>query len=251
MGHRVYIGRLSQDVRQEDLERLFKEYGEIVEVTLKKGFGFVEFAEKVDAEDVIHDYHDHEFMGQRLIVELATGGRGNRSSEREIYRVVVRNVPPKTTWQELKDFMRSAGPVSFADILKDRAGEGVVEFNRRRDMHYALDKLNETKLNGQRVTLHQAGRGNRGRSVRHRSRSPRRNRGRSNRHRSRSPRRNRSYSPRRSRSRSPRRRRSRSDTKDKGTNRRQSRSPQSGEGSPSVISERRDNDSDINDSAAE
>ncbi|KAG0168013.1 Serine/arginine-rich splicing factor 6 [Apophysomyces sp. BC1015] len=156
MGHRVYIGRLSQDAKQEDLERLFKEYGKIQEVTLKKGFGFVEFADKLDAEDVIHDYHDHEFMGQRLIVELATGGRANRSSEREIYRVVVRNVPPKTTWQELKDFMRSAGPVSFADILKDRDGEGVVEFNRRCDMHYALDKLNKTKLNGQRVTLHQA-----------------------------------------------------------------------------------------------
>lgn len=29
-------------------------------------------------------------------------------------------------FQDLKDFMRKAGEVSFADILKDRDGEGLV-----------------------------------------------------------------------------------------------------------------------------
>ncbi|KAL9548144.1 hypothetical protein MBANPS3_005825 [Mucor bainieri] len=74
-GHRVYIGRLARDANKRDLEDLFKEYGRILDVTVKSGFGFVEFADKVDAEDAVHDIHDTKFLGQRIIVELAMSRR--------------------------------------------------------------------------------------------------------------------------------------------------------------------------------
>jgi arginine/serine-rich splicing factor 4/5/6 len=64
-GHRVYIGRLARDASKRDLEDLFKSYGKILDVTVKTGFGFVEFAEKVDAEDAVHDFHDTRFLGQK------------------------------------------------------------------------------------------------------------------------------------------------------------------------------------------
>jgi RNA recognition motif-containing protein len=38
---RVYVGRLPGSVRQSDLERFFKGYGKIREITLKEGYGFV------------------------------------------------------------------------------------------------------------------------------------------------------------------------------------------------------------------
>ncbi|OBZ81322.1 Serine-arginine protein 55 [Choanephora cucurbitarum] len=124
--------------------------------------------------------------------------RTERSEVRDTNRIIVKNIPSKTTWQDLKDFMRKAGRVTFADILKDRDGEGVVEFARRDDMKYALRELDNEKLNGSRVTLEEAGRSRR-RSSRDRSRSPRRSR--SRRDRSRTP-----ESRSRSRSRSPARR---------------------------------------------
>lgn len=64
-GHRVYIGRLPRDASRRDLEDLFKEYGRILDVTVKSGFGFVEFQDKIDAEDAVHDIHDTKFLGQR------------------------------------------------------------------------------------------------------------------------------------------------------------------------------------------
>ncbi|KAG2209365.1 hypothetical protein INT46_002608 [Mucor plumbeus] len=198
-GHRVYIGRLARDANRRDLEDLFKDYGRILDVTVKSGFGFVEFADKIDAEDAVHDFHDTKFLGQRIIVELAMSRRrGERQENKDTNRIIVKNIPPKTTWQDLKDFMRKAGRVTFADILKDREGEGVVEFAKRDDMKYALKELDNEKLNGTRVTLEEAGRSRR-RSSRDRSRSPRR----SSRRRSRS-----RDSRSRSRSRSPRRDRS-------------------------------------------
>ena len=38
---RIYIGRLSYQVSERDIERFFKGHGRIREVLLKNGFGFV------------------------------------------------------------------------------------------------------------------------------------------------------------------------------------------------------------------
>ncbi|KAF9973573.1 serine arginine-rich splicing factor [Actinomortierella ambigua] len=72
---RVYLGHLSRDATERDLENLFRKYGRIREVTLKNGFGFVEFSNPKDADDVVYDFHGKDFMGDRLIVEIARGGR--------------------------------------------------------------------------------------------------------------------------------------------------------------------------------
>ncbi|KAH8547717.1 hypothetical protein BGW37DRAFT_509997 [Umbelopsis sp. PMI_123] len=201
MSTRVYLGRLARDCRDRDIEKLFRGYGDIREINLKNGFGFVEFRDNRDAEDVVYDFHGKEFLGERLIVEIARGnrrreerGRGGRRDDRSQHRLIVNGIAPGTSWQDLKDFMRKAGEVSFADILKDRDGEGVVEFRSRSDMKAALERLDGQELNGHEVTLREAEkdrRSNRRSRSRSDSRSP--------------PRRSRRRSPSRSRSRSPRR----------------------------------------------
>lgn len=40
-GTRVYVGRLSNDTREKDLERFFKGYGRLTEVLMKNGYSFV------------------------------------------------------------------------------------------------------------------------------------------------------------------------------------------------------------------
>ena len=41
MGTRVYVGRISYDVRERDIEKFFKGYGRIREILMKDGFAFV------------------------------------------------------------------------------------------------------------------------------------------------------------------------------------------------------------------
>ncbi|KAI9469952.1 MAG: hypothetical protein EXX96DRAFT_588162 [Benjaminiella poitrasii] len=224
MATRVYIGRLSRDATKRDLERLFKNYGDIREVNLKSGFGFVEFSDERDAKDVVYDFHGKSFFGERLIVEIARGARRNddrrnngNDRRRSHYRLIAENIAPGTNWQDLKDMMRKAGEVTFADISRDRPTEGIVEFAVRDDMEYALKKLNDRELNGQRVTLREVSIDN-GRG----GRSSRRSRSRSK-SRSRSPPRRRRRSPSDSRSRSPPRRRRRSPSRSRSASR--SRSP--------------------------
>ncbi|ERE75899.1 serine/arginine-rich splicing factor 9-like protein [Cricetulus griseus] len=57
---------------------------------------------------------------------------------------LLRGLPPSGSWQDLKDHMREAGDVCYADVQKD--GMGMVEYLRKEDMEYALRKLDDTKF---------------------------------------------------------------------------------------------------------
>ena len=92
-----------------------------------------------------------DFEGHRLRVEISRvtgdaygdrrgppGGYGGppprappRDLRRSEYRVIVSNLPPSCSWQDLKDHFRQAGDVIYTDV--DRRGGGVVEFASRSD----------------------------------------------------------------------------------------------------------------------
>uniref|UniRef100_A0AAZ3QR07 RRM domain-containing protein n=1 Tax=Oncorhynchus tshawytscha TaxID=74940 RepID=A0AAZ3QR07_ONCTS len=58
-------------------------------------------------------------------------------------------LPSSGSWQDLKDHMREAGDVCYADVFRD--GTGVVEFVRKEDMTYAVRKLDNTKFRSHEV----------------------------------------------------------------------------------------------------
>uniref|UniRef100_A0A023FF83 Putative alternative splicing factor srp55/b52/srp75 rrm superfamily n=1 Tax=Amblyomma cajennense TaxID=34607 RepID=A0A023FF83_AMBCJ len=75
MTTRVFIGHLSYQVRERDVDRFFKGYGRVGDIHLKNGFGFVEFEDHRDADDAIKDLNGKELLGERVSVELAHGSR--------------------------------------------------------------------------------------------------------------------------------------------------------------------------------
>ncbi|MEQ2276626.1 hypothetical protein XENORESO_000029 [Xenotaenia resolanae] len=178
---RVYIGRLSHHVREKDIQRFFSGYGKLMEIDLKNGYGFVEFEDNRDADDAVYELNGKELCGERVIVEHARGPRrdrdsygggywgGGRSSGyssrsrpgrdkygppvRTEYRLIVENLSSRCSWQDLKDFMRQAGEVTYADAHKERTNEGVIEFRTHSDMKKAIDKLDGTDINGRKIRL--------------------------------------------------------------------------------------------------
>ncbi|XP_062897353.1 serine/arginine-rich splicing factor 6-like [Mobula hypostoma] len=239
---RVYVGRLSYQVREKDLERFFKGYGKLLEVDLKNGYGFVEFEDSRDADDAVYELNGKELCGERIIVEHARGprrdgsyggygsgrsssGYGYRRNGREKYgppvrtefRLIVENLSSRCSWQDLKDFMRQAGEVTYADAHKQRMNEGVIEFRSYSDMKRALDKLDGSEINARKIRL-----------VEDRPRNRRSSSGSRSRSRSRSRRHSRSRSRRssRSRSRSASKSRSRSRSRGKGHSRSKSKTPE-------------------------
>ncbi|KAM4689077.1 serine/arginine-rich splicing factor 9-like [Discoglossus pictus] len=163
---RIYVGNLPADVREKELEELFHRYGRIRSVELKNRgrcssspFAFIKFQDPRDAEDAVFDRNGYDFGSCRLRVEFPRHFRGSRGdgggygaprgrngppSRRSDFRVLVSGLPPSGSWQDLKDHMRKAGDVCYADVHKD--GMGIVEFIRKEDMEYALRKLDDTKF---------------------------------------------------------------------------------------------------------
>ncbi|XP_017727548.1 PREDICTED: serine/arginine-rich splicing factor 9 [Rhinopithecus bieti] len=107
-----------------------------------------------DAEDAIYGRNGYDYGQCRLRVEFPRtyggrggwprGGRNGPPTRRSDFRVLVSGLPPSGSWQDLKDHMREAGDVCYADVQKD--GVGMVEYLRKEDMEYALRKLDDTKF---------------------------------------------------------------------------------------------------------
>jgi len=199
-GCRIYIGNLAKDVRAKDVERKFEKFGRIRDVLVKYGYGFVEYDDSRDAEDAVHEMDGRDLLGERVQVEIARGTRRDRSRDRRRgsrapwmdkygppqrtkYKVIVENLSTRVSWQDLKDVVRRAGEVTYADAHKGRKNEGVLEFLTRRDMEKAIEKFDGHEMNGRAIKMIDTTRRSRSRS---RSRSRRRSRSRSRRSRSRS-----------------------------------------------------------------
>jgi arginine/serine-rich splicing factor 4/5/6 len=62
-GQRVFIGNIPSDCRERDIEKFFKGYGKLGEISIKNGFGFVDFDDHRDAEDAVQDLNGKEMSG--------------------------------------------------------------------------------------------------------------------------------------------------------------------------------------------
>lgn len=147
MAHRVFIGKISSQTTTESLERAFAAYGNVSKVNLKNGFGFLFFDSADSAQDAIRDMNGKELDGSKLVVEAARSNldRNNNFNSNSMpsrpppsthkpprrldLRIVIRNMHPRVSWQDLKDWARDAGDVTFTNVF-DREGDhmGIVEY---------------------------------------------------------------------------------------------------------------------------
>ena len=75
----IYIGNLHYNVNEEELKEIFKEYGEVMSVTIitdkytgrSKGFGFIEMLNDEEASKAIDNLNGTEIHGRKVIVNLA------------------------------------------------------------------------------------------------------------------------------------------------------------------------------------
>jgi len=132
------------------------------------GFGFIEFENSKDAEDAVTNFNGKPFMGTNIVVEFAKesrprrenydgdrgGGHGPPRSRRPPgIRLIVSGISRDTSWQDLKDFGREAGSVSFADIDRDFPGNGILEYLNRDDADRAVKDLDLKELRGKSVRV--------------------------------------------------------------------------------------------------
>lgn len=100
MENRLYVGNLSFDASEEDIQDLFGQAGEVAEVVIMKdkfsgrsrGFAFVSMRNPQDAQKAIDMFNEQEFAGRKLQINIARpkeeraerggGFRGNSGAPR-------------------------------------------------------------------------------------------------------------------------------------------------------------------------
>jgi RNA recognition motif-containing protein len=91
MGNKLYVGNLSYEIQDRDLQELFAQYGTVSSAKVvmdrdtgrSKGFGFVEMSTDAEAEASISALNGQEVGGRALTVNEARpkedrGGSGDR-----------------------------------------------------------------------------------------------------------------------------------------------------------------------------
>lgn len=82
---KIYVGNLSYNTTNEDLEAHFRQYGQISEIKVimdretgrSKGFAFITFANPQSAEQALAS-NEAEFQGRKMKVNIAKDDNGSR-----------------------------------------------------------------------------------------------------------------------------------------------------------------------------
>ena len=105
MSTKLFVGNLSFNTTQEQLQDLFAAHGNVIEVDVitdkfsgrSKGFGFVEMSSEQEAEKAISALNGTDFEGRNIVVSEArpqaprpgggfgAGGGGGRPPRRDRY----------------------------------------------------------------------------------------------------------------------------------------------------------------------
>jgi RNA recognition motif-containing protein len=149
---RIFIGKLSQKTLASDLEDEFSKFGKVARVDLKQGYAFLFFIDRESAQKAIEGMNKREIDGNIIVVEAARNAptKTNTSSTRgrPELRMSCTNLDSRTSWQDLKDWARNAGQVTFANVfIRDGKKCGVIEYEVMPgwntfsfDEHYSIAK---------------------------------------------------------------------------------------------------------------
>ena len=98
--NRLFVGNLSFQTGENDLQEYFAQAGAVTSVNLmldkisgrSRGFAFVEFATPAEAQKAIEQFHNKDFQGRTITVNVArpreerpprwSGSRGDRGERR-------------------------------------------------------------------------------------------------------------------------------------------------------------------------
>lgn len=184
---RVYVGNLSWDVTWRELKDHMKTTGfEVTRADVlaspdgrSKGCGIVEFADAEGAKTAVENLNNTELMGRAIFVredreessssgyytqQTGQGGgapppaprfNSGGDGDAQTRRVYVGNLSWDVAWQDLKDHMRQAGDVIFAEVMNESDGRskgcGIVEYATAEEAKEAIATLTDSELKGRMI----------------------------------------------------------------------------------------------------
>ncbi|MCQ2817627.1 MAG: hypothetical protein MJ252_10215 [archaeon] len=151
----LLVKNLSKTFSAHKLFLTFKRYGDIRSSRLmidilgeSKGFGFVSFYKKEEAEKAKNEMDDKEIDGKKIKVNFLEKGRKHQIKRNNIY---VKHIPKNNFGDEdLKNLFKNFGEITSAKVPKDEKGEskgfGFVCFANPDDADKAMKEMRDKQI---------------------------------------------------------------------------------------------------------
>nr|5X8P_v Chain v, protein cS22 [Spinacia oleracea]5X8R_v Chain v, protein cS22 [Spinacia oleracea] len=176
---RLYVGNIPRNLNNDELRTIVEEHGaiEIAEVMYDKysgrsrRFGFVTMKTVEDANAVIEKLNDTEIGGRKIKVnitekplegmDIATTQAEDSQFVESPYKVYIGNLAKTVTNELLKDFFSEKGKVLGAKVQRTPGtsksnGFGFVSFSSEEEVEAAIQALNNSVLEGQKIRVNKA-----------------------------------------------------------------------------------------------
>jgi len=136
---RLFIGSISRDMKQEELEEMFKKYGEVDQIFHNKdgAYAFINLDYRSNAEKAVRELNGTKVRGRNILIRFAAITTG----------VKVKNLSPAVTNELLHKAFSVFGDVESCRIVVDDrgkpTGDGLVIFVDKRSAVMAYKKCQE------------------------------------------------------------------------------------------------------------
>lgn len=160
----LFIKNLPGDTKSSDIYQLFEPYGEIFSCKVKynpngtcKGYGYVQYENKEDADKAIADMNKKTFKGTKIVVEPFIASEARTASFMKYNNLFVKNIPKRFVDKDLVNLFEAHGEIISAVVIKEspdakeNKGFGFVCFKKAEDAKSAEEKLNGLTIEGQNL----------------------------------------------------------------------------------------------------
>ncbi|XP_041069043.1 RNA-binding protein 4-like [Carcharodon carcharias] len=139
---KLFVGKLPPEVRRDEVQPLFEQFGRVSECDLVKDYGFVHMEDVEAAQRAISHLNNYKLRGFSIIVAFS------KSKIISSSKLHVANVSSHCSKQELSTLFEKYGPVVKCRIIKNDA---FVEMERGEDAKEAMRALSDTDFKGKRI----------------------------------------------------------------------------------------------------
>lgn len=163
----VFIKNLDVSIDNKALQDTFSTFGKILsckvasEAGVSKGYGFIHFEKREDAQNAIQNVNGMQLNGQVVYVGFHENSKDRQSKSSEAHstftNVYAKGLASSVTSDQLKELFSKYGPVTSCVVQTDSEGKskefGFVNFESHKDAVAAIEALNEQEFAGSKMLV--------------------------------------------------------------------------------------------------
>jgi len=165
----IFIKNLDKKIDHKSLFDTFQQFGAILSCKIEldehnesKGYGYIQFATQEAAEKSIEKVNGKMMNGKKVFVGafVPRKERLAEAASKKFTNIFIKNLDDKVDDEKLRDIFVPFGVIKSAVVMKDDQGHskgfGFVNFDTPEEAEEAVNRLNDTELDGRTIFVGRA-----------------------------------------------------------------------------------------------